>query len=127
MMSTRQMMGAIGLLGIAGWSFICWLAFQFRGWGDGSVSSHMSSEALLFAFAPIAVFVFYFVIAVWPCRAVIAFIVGLILHVPLVFIAIRLLKIGHEAPIYVVALSVGPVVWLLYLRALARHDNSTPR
>jgi hypothetical protein len=118
------MLGAIGLLGTAGWVFLCWLGFQLKGWGDGSVSSHVSSEEWLFALAPVAVFVFYLVITIRTCRALTALVVGIVVHIPLVFVLIRLFRLGHAGPVYALALLLGPVIWLVYVRELSRHDNA---
>jgi hypothetical protein len=116
MISIRRILGAIGAVGTVGWGVLFTLASM--------MASSMTGADLFLGLSPFAVFIFYVVIAIRPCQARTAFLIGTVLHVPLVFVIIHLLRVGHEAPIFAAALGVGTSVWLIYVRQLARHKNT---
>ncbi len=88
------------------------------------LASRVTGSDLFFGFLPVLVFIFYAVIAFRPCRALTALVVGAVLHVPLLFVVARLVRGGHESPVYAAALVFGAVVWGIYVRQLSHDDNA---
>lgn len=119
MIFIRPMLGAIGLLGLFGWGYLSWFIHKMFALGDS-----FSNGELFFLFVPISVFIFYLVIAIRPCRAAVALVVGIVLHLPLSFIVIPLLISGHEGPIFALALLPGFVVWIAYVYQLSLHHKA---
>lgn len=124
MTSTRIMLGAIGLFGPIGWCIFCWFMYCMNRWGCGSVSSRVSGEELFIALSPMGSFIFYLVIASRPCHAMTALVVGVVVHIPLVFVVIAFLLAGGAAPFFSLAFLPGLMLWLIYVRQLSRHQNA---
>jgi hypothetical protein len=85
---------------------------------------HASLFDLFCGFLPVLVFVFYAVIAIWPCRALTALVVGVVLHIPLLFVIARLFRGRHEDRVYAAVFVFAAVVWAAYVIQLRRHENA---
>ena len=86
------------------------------------VIKHWSLTDLFACLFLFIVFAFYALITLRPCRAVTAFVLGLVLHVPLSYFIVRSFKIGY--PVVGVVLLFGVIVWAIYVIQLRRHENA---
>ena len=118
---TRFMLGGIGILG---WGLFLGVWYILMMLGNGSFSSGFTSAEWRMAIAPMAAFIFYFVIAIRPCHAITALSIGIVVHIPLVFMVIPFYVLhGPMGPVYALALLPGFVVWIAYVYQLSSHDK----
>jgi hypothetical protein len=122
---TRFMLGIIGVFGFLGWCLFSWFWYVFMGWGDGFVSSEFSIDEWVMAIAPLVAFLFYLAIMIRPCRVITALSVGIVVHIPLVFVVVPfLVRGGPTGPVYALALLPGFLVWIAYVYQLSHHDET---
>jgi hypothetical protein len=115
MSSTRNLLCVIGVVGTLGWGILAW--------AGTAMTPHVRLQNLFWGFLPVLVFVFYTVIAIRPCRAFTALVVGLALHAPLLIVIARLIRGSHGDPFYGVLLLLGLPVWAAHVIQLRRHDD----
>lgn len=118
----RFMLGGIGILGLVLFFGVWYILMRL---GNGSFSSGFTSTEWRMAIAPMAAFIFYLVIAIRPCRAITALGVGIVVHIPIVFMVVPFYVLhGPMGPVYALALLPGFVVWIAYVYQLSRHDKT---
>jgi hypothetical protein len=88
------------------------------------MASRFTASEVFFGFFPVVVFIFYAVIAIRPCRAFTALVVGAVLHIPLLFVVSDFFRDAHESPVFAAALVFGAVVWAIYVIQLRRYENA---
>ena len=113
---SRKILGTIAVVGILVWGFIMCVA--------ALMASRFTASEVFYGFFPVVVFIFYAVIAIRPCRAVTALVVGAMLHVPLLFVMAAWYRDAHESLVFAAALVFGAVVWAIYVIQLRRHENA---
>jgi hypothetical protein len=113
---TRLILGGIGLLGLPVWFFLSWIGYRMSGSGGDAFFFFLS-------FIPIAVFVFYLVVAIRPRYDGIVLVVGIIVHILLVPIIIFLLLAGHAGPVWAIGFLSGTMAWIVYTYRLSRQDK----
>jgi hypothetical protein len=116
MMFTRFMLGMIGVLGLVSWCFFSLFCYAYNGLGAVGISN----VEWCMAIAPMVVFAFYLIIAIRPCSAIMAFWIGLIVHLPVALVVIPYLT-RIEVPIPIIVLLPGFMVWMVYIRLLPCH------
>jgi hypothetical protein len=109
----RQLLGFIGFFGGIYWSISATLAFMLA-W-------HTEKKDVFFVFGTLATFVFYFVIAIRPCRGLTALWLGIVLHIPYIGAMVCLIQHGESIMRCAIVFGFGILIWAIYTFQLMRR------